>query len=297
MPLILQPGATLVAATHNPGKARELVALLDGRFEILAAGSPGPARAGRDRIHLHRQRPAQGPPRRRSGAAEDRPRRRLRPVGRRPGRLPGHLLRPLGRPGQGLRRRHGQGRGAADRDRLRATARPGSPAPSPSPGPTGPSVVVEGRIDGRLVFPGRGDRGFGYDPIFMSPTATARPSASWTPPRRTPSATAPGRSRPSRPPCFDRPRRRSGSTSTGPTARGSAPTATSTSCATAGRPSRPTWPPPSSADLEAQRALTGPRRLVSVFLGGGTPSLMDPQWAAPTLSLRRPPAVGARRGS
>jgi XTP/dITP diphosphohydrolase len=27
--------------------------------------------------------------------------------------------------------------------------------------------VVEGRVDGRLVFPGRGDRGFGYDPIFI----------------------------------------------------------------------------------------------------------------------------------
>jgi len=34
------------------------------------------------------------------------------------------------------------------------------------------------------------------------------------------------------------------------------------------------------ADLEAQRGLTGPRRLVSIFLGGGTPSLMDPTWAA-----------------
>ena len=34
------------------------------------------------------------------------------------------------------------------------------------------------------------------------------------------------------------------------------------------------------ADLRAQRALTGDRRLVSVFLGGGTPSLMDPDWAA-----------------
>ena len=41
MPLILEPGTTLVAATHNPGKAKELVALLDGRFEILAAGSLG----------------------------------------------------------------------------------------------------------------------------------------------------------------------------------------------------------------------------------------------------------------
>jgi oxygen-independent coproporphyrinogen-3 oxidase len=33
-------------------------------------------------------------------------------------------------------------------------------------------------------------------------------------------------------------------------------------------------------DLTAQRALTGERRLVSIFLGGGTPSLMDPAWAA-----------------
>ena len=31
-------------------------------------------------------------------------------------------------------------------------------------------------------------------------------------------------------------------------------------------------------DLEAQAALTGPRELVSIFFGGGTPSLMDPAW-------------------
>ena len=41
------------------------------------------------------------------------------------------------------------------------------------------------------------------------------------------------------------------------------------------------------ADLEAQRALTGPRRLVSVFLGGGTPSLMDPRWAADIVATAR----------
>ncbi|MCF8503820.1 MAG: radical SAM family heme chaperone HemW [Caulobacter sp.] len=40
-------------------------------------------------------------------------------------------------------------------------------------------------------------------------------------------------------------------------------------------------------DLEAQRALTGPGRLVSVFLGGGTPSLMDPQWAADIVATAR----------
>jgi coproporphyrinogen III oxidase-like Fe-S oxidoreductase len=34
------------------------------------------------------------------------------------------------------------------------------------------------------------------------------------------------------------------------------------------------------ADLIAQRALTGPRRLLSIFFGGGTPSLMDPAQVA-----------------
>lgn len=34
------------------------------------------------------------------------------------------------------------------------------------------------------------------------------------------------------------------------------------------------------ADLEAQRALTGDRRLLSIFFGGGTPSLMDPAQVA-----------------
>ena len=41
------------------------------------------------------------------------------------------------------------------------------------------------------------------------------------------------------------------------------------------------------ADLAAQRALTGPRRLVSIFLGGGTPSLMDPEWAGEMIAACR----------
>ncbi|MDH4383911.1 MAG: radical SAM family heme chaperone HemW [Caulobacter sp.] len=40
-------------------------------------------------------------------------------------------------------------------------------------------------------------------------------------------------------------------------------------------------------DLRAQRALTGPRTLVSIFLGGGTPSLMDPAAAAEIITLAR----------
>lgn len=41
------------------------------------------------------------------------------------------------------------------------------------------------------------------------------------------------------------------------------------------------------ADLTAQRALTGPRELLSVFLGGGTPSLMDPAWVAEIVQTAR----------
>jgi oxygen-independent coproporphyrinogen-3 oxidase len=41
------------------------------------------------------------------------------------------------------------------------------------------------------------------------------------------------------------------------------------------------------ADLEGQAALTGPRELASIFLGGGTPSLMDPAWAGEMIAAAR----------
>jgi oxygen-independent coproporphyrinogen-3 oxidase len=40
-------------------------------------------------------------------------------------------------------------------------------------------------------------------------------------------------------------------------------------------------------DLEGQAALTGPRQLVSIFFGGGTPSLMRPDWAARIIEAAR----------
>ena len=40
-------------------------------------------------------------------------------------------------------------------------------------------------------------------------------------------------------------------------------------------------------DLTAQRALSGDRRLVSIFFGGGTPSLMDPAAAGELIALAR----------
>lgn len=40
-------------------------------------------------------------------------------------------------------------------------------------------------------------------------------------------------------------------------------------------------------DLNVQAALTGPRELVSIFFGGGTPSLMDPAWVAEIIGAAR----------
>jgi putative oxygen-independent coproporphyrinogen III oxidase len=41
------------------------------------------------------------------------------------------------------------------------------------------------------------------------------------------------------------------------------------------------------ADLELQAAAIGPRRLTSIFFGGGTPSLMEPQWAGRLIETAR----------
>lgn len=165
MPLILQPGTTLVAATHNPGKAKELVALLDGRFEILAAGSlglPEPDETestftGNALLKARHAAQLSG----RIALADD----------------SGLSVAALeGAPGIFSARWAGPSKdfaaamGKVD-ERLIETGSDDRSAWFTSAlavaWPDGPAVVVEGRIDGRLVFPGRGDRGFGYDPIFI----------------------------------------------------------------------------------------------------------------------------------
>ena len=41
------------------------------------------------------------------------------------------------------------------------------------------------------------------------------------------------------------------------------------------------------ADLEGQATLIGPRRLTSIFFGGGTPSLMEPAWVAEIIAAAK----------
>ena len=165
MALHLPQGARLVAATHNPGKAKELAALLEGRFEVISAGQLGlpepdetettfvgnavlKARAAANRSGL-------------IALADD----------------SGLSVRALdGAPGIFSARWAGPGKDfavamAKVESRLEEVGFEDlsawfSCALAVAWPDNGPVVAVEGRVDGILTFPARGTQGFGYDPIF-----------------------------------------------------------------------------------------------------------------------------------
>jgi XTP/dITP diphosphohydrolase len=165
MGLKLEPGLKLVAATHNPGKAKELVALLDGRFEIVAAGTlglPEPDETettfvGNALLKARHAADLSG----QIALADD----------------SGLSVAALdGAPGIYSARWAGPTKDFAEamakvEERLIETGSEDRAAWFTSAlavaWPNGPAVVVEGRVDGTLTFPPRGDRGFGYDPIFI----------------------------------------------------------------------------------------------------------------------------------
>lgn len=165
MPLLLATGTTLVAATHNPGKAKELVALLDGRFTILSAGElniPEPDETestfvGNALLKARHAADLSG----RIAIADD----------------SGLSVTALdGAPGIFSARWAGPSKDFAEamakvEERLIETGSDDRSAWFTSAlavaWPDGPSVVVEGIVRGDLVFPGRGVHGFGYDPIFV----------------------------------------------------------------------------------------------------------------------------------
>lgn len=165
MPLLLTPGTTLVAATHNPGKAKELVALLDGRFTILSAGElniPEPDETestfvGNALLKARHAADLSG-----KIAIADDSGLSVTALGGAPGIFSARWAGPSKDFAEAM---------AKVEERLVETGSDDRSAWFTSAlavaWPDGPSVVVEGRVDGTLVFPGRGLRGFGYDPIFV----------------------------------------------------------------------------------------------------------------------------------
>jgi XTP/dITP diphosphohydrolase len=165
MSLSLKPGSRLIAATHNPGKAAELAALLAGRFHLVSAldlGLPQPDEpettfAGNAMIKARAAATASGL----TAIADD----------------SGLSVAALdGAPGV-----HSARWAGPDHDFARAMAlveRRLAERENDDPSawftcalavawPQGPVVVVEGVVRGALSFPPRGELGFGYDPIFV----------------------------------------------------------------------------------------------------------------------------------
>ena len=165
MALKLERGTTIIAATHNSGKARELAALLEGRCEVIAAGELGLPEPDEtestftgNALLKARAAAEQGA---RIALADD----------------SGLSVAALeGAPGIHSARWAGPTKNFADamakvEQRLEESYSRDRAAwftcALAVAWPDGPAVVVEGRIDGTLTFPPRGDRGFGYDPIFI----------------------------------------------------------------------------------------------------------------------------------
>ncbi len=164
MALTLEPGTRLVVATHNPGKARELAEILENRFPLVTAGELGLGEpdetettfVGNALLKARAAAEASGM----VALADD----------------SGLCVAALGgSPGIYSARWAGPGKDFAlamkkVEDRLEDVGAEDLSAWFISAlavaWPGGPAIVVEGRVDGTLVFPGRGGRGFGYDPIF-----------------------------------------------------------------------------------------------------------------------------------
>jgi XTP/dITP diphosphohydrolase len=164
MALKLEAGTRLVVATHNPGKLRELAEILENRFPLVSAADLGLAEpdetettfSGNALLKARAAADASGL----VALADD----------------SGLSVAALdGAPGIYSARWAGPGRDFTVamqkvEERLEEAGAQDFSAWFTSAlavaWPGGPVVVVEGRVDGTLSFPPRGDRGFGYDPIF-----------------------------------------------------------------------------------------------------------------------------------
>ena len=165
MPLYLPDGSRLVAATHNPGKARELSVLLEGRFEVVTAaalGLPEPAETestfvGNAVLKARAAAAASG-----LIALADDSGLSVRALDGAPGIFSARWAGPGKDFSHAMRLVETRMTAVGFEDRFAwftcalAVAWPG-----------GAVAAVEGIVEGRVTFPARGDKGFGYDPIFV----------------------------------------------------------------------------------------------------------------------------------
>jgi XTP/dITP diphosphohydrolase len=166
----LQPTTRLVVASHNPGKVREIRDLIGpyGLEAVAAAelGLPEPEETGATfadnaRLKALAAATAAGLP-----ALADDSGLEVAALGGAPGIYSARWAGPAKDFGVAMRR-------VADELRSRR-AWSGQPGPRANfiaalclAWPDGEAAVFEGRVDGHLMWPPRGARGFGYDPMFV----------------------------------------------------------------------------------------------------------------------------------
>lgn len=165
MNLKLIKGMRLLVATHNPGKAIEIAALLDGNYEVVTMSDqnlPEPDEtestfSGNALLKARHAAEASG-----LVALADDSGLSVRALEGAPGIFSARWAGPdkdfshaMAKVEQRLEEIGSDDRAAWFTSALAVAW------------PQGPAVVVEGRVDGTLTFPPRGDRGFGYDPIFV----------------------------------------------------------------------------------------------------------------------------------
>ena len=157
----------VVIATHNAGKLREMQELLAPfGVEAVSAGElglPVPDETGHmfaenAAIKAHAAAKATGLP-----ALSDDSGLCVHALDGAPGLFTADWAGPK----QGFLRRHGAGEARAARSARRRTRRAHFVSALVIAWPDGHEELFEGRIFGEVVWPPRGDKGFGYDPMFQ----------------------------------------------------------------------------------------------------------------------------------
>ena len=176
----IPPGSTLVIATHNPGKLREIAALLQPLgIQAVSAGALGlpepdedaPDFAGNAALKARAAAQASGLP-----ALADDSGFSAAGLGGAPGVVSARWAGPAKDFGAAMQRVWHELSGNPDRRAwftcALCVAWPG-----------GPTATYQGRVDGTLVWPPRGTLGFGYDPMFV-PTGGAQTYGEMDPARK-----------------------------------------------------------------------------------------------------------------
>jgi XTP/dITP diphosphohydrolase len=158
-------GETLVIATHNPGKAREIAALLNRYVEKFPlAGDLGLTEPeetettfiGNAALKARAAASASGLP-----ALADDSGLAVTALNGDPGIYSARWAGPSKDFAAAMRAVHDKMGGAEDRSAYFICA-------LALAWPDGHVETFEGRLDGTLVWPPRGDKGFGYDPMFVA---------------------------------------------------------------------------------------------------------------------------------